>query len=142
MCLNIKSFLMGSVSGISTLAKYRTTRDHAPSPRRRPARDHCIDWLPMKCETRAFIATDDRHASRRPCHHSSTRRKAFGSRNPSLSSSRVGIESCRSPGSGSSTQASSGQYQVVSPPLWRSEEHTSELQSLRHLVCRLLLEKK
>src|ERR1035438_5758424 len=26
--------------------------------------------------------------------------------------------------------------------VWRSEEHTSELQSLRHLVCRLLLEKK
>src|SRR5437899_8666072 len=26
--------------------------------------------------------------------------------------------------------------------LSRSEEHTSELQSLRHLVCRLLLEKK
>src|ERR1035441_4341461 len=37
---------------------------------------------------------------------------------------------------------------VVTPALklWhtfrRSEEHTSELQSLRHLVCRLLLEKK
>src|ERR1039458_9928697 len=33
-----------------------------------------------------------------------------------------------------------------SSPAWqftpRSEEHTSELQSLRHLVCRLLLEKK
>src|SRR5262245_62789891 len=29
---------------------------------------------------------------------------------------------------------------LVEPP--RSEEHTSELQSLRHLVCRLLLEKK
>src|SRR5437899_9931859 len=28
------------------------------------------------------------------------------------------------------------------PPVLRSEEHTSELQSLRHLVCRLLLEKK
>src|SRR5436853_366485 len=28
------------------------------------------------------------------------------------------------------------------PPHGRSEEHTSELQSLRHLVCRLLLEKK
>src|SRR5437899_7763181 len=27
-------------------------------------------------------------------------------------------------------------------PSARSEEHTSELQSLRHLVCRLLLEKK
>src|SRR5437899_4873289 len=31
--------------------------------------------------------------------------------------------------------------QVISSPA-RSEEHTSELQSLRHLVCRLLLEKK
>src|SRR5205814_10668877 len=28
------------------------------------------------------------------------------------------------------------------PGIARSEEHTSELQSLRHLVCRLLLEKK
>ena len=28
------------------------------------------------------------------------------------------------------------------PPLDRSEEHTSELQSRRNLVCRLLLEKK
>src|ERR1039458_1207349 len=27
-----------------------------------------------------------------------------------------------------------------SDEIWRSEEHTSELQSLRHLVCRLLLE--
>src|SRR5262245_63679701 len=31
---------------------------------------------------------------------------------------------------------------VCDAPLFRSEEHTSELQSLRHLVCRLLLEKK
>src|SRR5262245_63594537 len=30
----------------------------------------------------------------------------------------------------------------VMDPRSRSEEHTSELQSLRHLVCRLLLEKK
>src|SRR5215831_2716224 len=30
----------------------------------------------------------------------------------------------------------------VAPTNARSEEHTSELQSLRHLVCRLLLEKK
>src|SRR5258708_26922710 len=28
------------------------------------------------------------------------------------------------------------------PPVLRSEEHTSELQSPDHLVCRLLLEKK
>src|SRR5262245_40405885 len=42
-------------------------------------------------------------------------------------------------------------FHVLAPPKWlnsstgqiiRSEEHTSELQSLRHLVCRLLLEKK
>src|SRR5947199_1523331 len=31
---------------------------------------------------------------------------------------------------------------VRRPSQPRSEEHTSELQSLRHLVCRLLLEKK
>src|SRR5438552_9377275 len=30
----------------------------------------------------------------------------------------------------------------IESPLWRSEEHTSELQSPDHLVCRLLLEKK
>src|SRR2546422_7927530 len=30
----------------------------------------------------------------------------------------------------------------VAPPRERSEEHTSELQSRLHLVCRLLLEKK
>src|SRR5262245_63121487 len=31
---------------------------------------------------------------------------------------------------------------IRSQDQFRSEEHTSELQSLRHLVCRLLLEKK
>src|SRR2546425_8448388 len=37
-----------------------------------------------------------------------------------------------------------GQHPGVSPrvSLERSEEHTSELQSLAYLVCRLLLEKK
>src|SRR3989442_9398744 len=30
----------------------------------------------------------------------------------------------------------------LAPGQWRSEEHTSELQSRPHLVCRLLLEKK
>src|SRR5258705_9782734 len=37
-------------------------------------------------------------------------------------------------------------WRVLRSPIgtvsFRSEEHTSELQSLRHLVCRLLLEKK
>src|SRR5262245_18298309 len=40
----------------------------------------------------------------------------------------------RRPWTGQTTGASCG--------VFRSEEHTSELQSLRHLVCRLLLEKK
>src|ERR1039458_10640789 len=37
---------------------------------------------------------------------------------------------------------SEGTQDHLSPAADRSEEHTSELQSLRHLVCRLLLEKK
>src|SRR5256885_12499807 len=34
------------------------------------------------------------------------------------------------------------QHRPVAPGLFRSEEHTSELQSPCNLVCRLLLEKK
>src|SRR5258705_4746526 len=41
-----------------------------------------------------------------------------------------------------SATTSSVRYEAAKTPLERSEEHTSELQSLRHLVCRLLLEKK
>src|SRR5205814_9123310 len=47
------------------------------------------------------------------------------------------IESVNGGASGAEL-ALSGNYALVV----RSEEHTSELQSLRHLVCRLLLEKK
>src|SRR5437016_7227228 len=35
-----------------------------------------------------------------------------------------------------------GRAPVTAADLFRSEEHTSELQSLTNLVCRLLLEKK
>src|SRR5437899_4374151 len=38
--------------------------------------------------------------------------------------------------------ASGGPAALPRAAVPRSEEHTSELQSLRHLVCRLLLEKK
>src|SRR5262245_65236983 len=40
--------------------------------------------------------------------------------------------------------ANTAKFQVpeMAHNIMRSEEHTSELQSLRHLVCRLLLEKK
>src|SRR3712207_8272910 len=39
-------------------------------------------------------------------------------------------------------QTAAVRYDVLRDPLWRSEEHTSELQSRQYLVCRLLLEKK
>src|SRR5258706_1868732 len=39
-------------------------------------------------------------------------------------------------------QESEGTLDALIAPLERSEEHTSELQSLTNLVCRLLLEKK
>src|SRR5437899_7094839 len=39
-------------------------------------------------------------------------------------------------------QETLGALRLVKAFRQRSEEHTSELQSLRHLVCRLLLEKK
>src|SRR5690554_7047505 len=38
-------------------------------------------------------------------------------------------------------QARLGGVDLLAQPLARSEEHTSELQSRPHLVCRLLLEK-
>src|SRR5690606_40914079 len=44
----------------------------------------------------------------------------------------------------SGSSASKSRPSVVQPGVWsfRSEEHTSELQSRENLVCRLLLEKK
>src|SRR5437899_3968508 len=47
--------------------------------------------------------------------------------------------------SGTVAKSISAYDKGIRSTLWnrdRSEEHTSELQSLRHLVCRLLLEKK
>src|SRR3712207_8833970 len=61
-----------------------------------------------------------------------------------ISPSRWGCGSrtaCRVP---SATSGSSGRRGASpsTPSGWRSEEHTSELQSRQYLVCRLLLEKK
>src|SRR2546425_2609958 len=43
---------------------------------------------------------------------------------------------------GAGARAPSPAHRAVTRPRRRSEEHTSELQSLAYLVCRLLLEKK
>src|SRR2546425_7557477 len=45
-------------------------------------------------------------------------------------------------GLGAHLAAEERQVVVAAEPDYRSEEHTSELQSLAYLVCRLLLEKK
>src|SRR5205814_6106296 len=52
---------------------------------------------------------------------------------------RPAVAARRVPGDGPPGRGRTGD--PAHPPR-RSEEHTSELQSLRHLVCRLLLEKK
>src|SRR2546425_8563925 len=48
----------------------------------------------------------------------------------------------RWPGASAATCARRGAPFASRTPRCRSEEHTSELQSLAYLVCRLLLEKK
>src|SRR5438045_9428220 len=58
----------------------------------------------------------------------------------SRSASGVCQADCIAVGIACNTEGS--QAHAGGPNCQRSEEHTSELQSLRHLVCRLLLEKK
>src|SRR5438876_5681691 len=72
-------------------------------------------------------------------------------------SHRVGCGACRRASLGSkggfapgdrrsrnwiAREPAAGAYNRGAAGAWRSEEHTSELQSPVHLVCRLLLEKK
>src|SRR3712207_9312910 len=60
---------------------------------------------------------------------------------PGMSSPQVSTS--ESPAKASSQRAFVVKNRVVpSAACWRSEEHTSELQSRQYLVCRLLLEKK
>src|SRR5689334_24323843 len=49
---------------------------------------------------------------------------------------------CASRGSSGNRRTSGSAVPAPGPRTTRSEEHTSELQSQFHLVCRLLLEKK
>src|SRR5262245_63089952 len=65
-------------------------------------------------------------------------------RGPPHARTSLSLRTCSSPTGGFApslrTARRGGTSNRRSSP--RSEEHTSELQSLRHLVCRLLLEKK
>src|SRR5437870_6493321 len=59
-----------------------------------------------------------------------------------ISGSSRGSQSCERP-AGAASGAADFPPSSAPPARWqRSEEHTSELQSRGHLVCRLLLEKK
>src|SRR5262245_62798188 len=94
----------------------------------------------------------------RPLHPFPTRRSSdlrpCRRRNPALGGERERFAAHKASktfvrfGSGSSSRNPSWRQWRVRPesgaasPPHRSEEHTSELQSLRHLVCRLLLEQK
>src|SRR5438045_6476194 len=54
----------------------------------------------------------------------------------------AGLAGCTRASPHQAGEPTGGSGPASSAPAPRSEEHTSELQSLRHLVCRLLLEKK
>src|SRR5438046_5132641 len=85
------------------------------------------------------------HAAHRHFHSFPTRRSSdLTVRSDTLSTSAISA-SVRPPKKRNSTTwlcRSSSFDKVVSASSRRSEEHTSELQSLTNLVCRLLLEKK
>src|SRR5205814_7290992 len=84
----------------------------------------------------------------------SARRAASATSRASAASSAFASGTVTAPPTSTRRFAASRKFQTCGPKqhgtpypagsimLCRSEEHTSELQSLRHLVCRLLLEKK
>src|SRR5256884_6774607 len=59
-----------------------------------------------------------------------------------LAEHHVNILSCTSQTSSDRVAKLRFDFELADPSHLRSEEHTSELQSRLHLVCRLLLEKK
>src|SRR6266496_3408364 len=67
---------------------------------------------------------------------------AWTSERSSRSFGSIAAACSRSTARSSSVPSASGSFSSVRYRRQRSEEHTSELQSRRDLVCRLLLEKK
>src|SRR2546425_8140304 len=65
-----------------------------------------------------------------------------GFRRPPMSTMFALNFSCHAPNAAYISCCCAGVGRSCAPPELRSEEHTSELQSLAYLVCRLLLEKK
>src|SRR5690348_17110972 len=120
------------------------------SPTENPTRRHRAAMRPTTEATRA-AATDMRlpakERPREPIREAATLPVLTG-RSGLLGFGRLGCPTAPGRTGSSSVEssenASAGEKAVVtcSPLTLRSEEHTSELQSPVHLVCRLLLEKK
>src|SRR4051794_41739574 len=92
---------------------------------------------------RSTVASSAPGATERASSRSSTSRCA-----PSLSSASSRLPSSEAPRTPTAPPTSTTcvaparRRSTLKPAVGRSEEHTSELQSPVHLVCRLLLEKK
>src|SRR5205823_10572951 len=100
-----------------------------PSPDLSPLSLH--DALPISSTSTAAIARDGR--GRTACRRDRRRRQ------PPLEGQAWGLGRSQPP---SPPTPSGPPWRPSRPRPRRSEEHTSELQSLAYLVCRLLLEKK
>src|SRR5207253_10577712 len=74
---------------------------------------------------------------RSPSHHHALRRAPAFQRGPQSTVEAEAVDRRRARQRADAQQARAGPLEAA-----RSEEHTSELQSRGHLVCRLLLEKK
>src|SRR5438309_4470915 len=70
------------------------------------------------------------------------RSRAGGSSRPGRAEARRASRAGAQSSGGEGVLREARRLATASPPDDRSEEHTSELQSQFHLVCRLLLEKK
>src|ERR1039458_5808508 len=112
----------GSTTGVRALVKYHETAPENRGVGRRAGRGHLASWTsPLAGKfTRGFPkVAGSAEGEPGPSRSTAERR----SRGPPAAGIRRG----------------NGQTRHVIPrkPVSRSEEHTSELQSLRHLVCRL-----
>src|SRR5690625_1662507 len=137
--------LLNSVHGQAYHAPNRVTsaRAHTQSSRERVSNDKLALINRRLCPGSVGVSANNGSASsfKKP----SSKRSSSSDDWPVMgASSTTGFGAATDAGSASSgSSASTAPRSPKAPSNWRrSEEHTSELQSRGHLVCRLLLEKK
>src|SRR2546422_4638119 len=89
----------------------------------------------------AWLTRNVRNRGARAITDSFTPRRLRRIRNPIAANSTSSLKGS-TPSTTAPVHAGGRKLKIASPAAARSEEHTSELQSRLHLVCRLLLEKK